>query len=407
MAGSAEQSREFAGNLQKNRYGVDQLSITLNQLVPLKKPTERIQPLANNTVDAFMDNCNDLGTDFLEWLKARDDTAINIYIQSKLSTLVTNASPDLLDQTRTINNLLQLYMFLNETFEDTRDFKEPFKHILKGLGIYSEEIGELVLLIGEKIRTFDDAPQDRSEEELTMYFFDKYKGHSERWDRKAYRFAHQSYASQDSAEREAMMLLARSRASEAKVIDPPPEKAQELISKADNFFQTAYKKVFHKDAPFKLEEVTNVTSDFTEHADRISNKTFIYVNHLDDPDEFIHLVLHEGMHLSFNQGLDQRMVEEGLIEVYIEDMFDAHPVDNMRYSPVSKTYGESAAFLRHVFQLEPGMEEAFTQYFHNGDLQSLQSYISSNLSGDLQQRILAEYYRNGWLYLRDIVAIAE
>jgi len=262
--------------------------------------------------------------------------------------------------------------------------KKDFKRELIAAGVYDDEDTlEFLLLLGENHRSFNDIPQNPSDEDLGRYFFEKYKAPNEQWNTKTFRFSLENNNSYQPdwdrvIEEVAIGLIAHSRGSLAKVITEPPVEITRLISTVDDYFQEAFNCTFGKLALVSLTDVTCVTRDYTTHTDRISGKALIYVgNFYQSRNKFVHYVMHEGTHLCFN-GFNETSIEEGFVEYLIEKMFQDTPPKHFSYCPVSETYTLWKQELKSVFGALPESESRFTQYFLTHDFFPLKEYLKGN-----------------------------
>lgn len=284
------------------------------------------------------------------------------------------------------------------------DEKEKTKEKLLSSGVYDDEdILEFLLLISEKQRNFEDMPKDASSEELGRYFFDKYSNHEEKWNATIFRFQlNNGHSYQKEREKRieetALVMIARSRASETKVIDNLPQEISGLIKYIDEYFQEAFYLTFGREAPISLVDVTRVTGGDEEHADNISGKTYISGRYFyKDQADFFHLVIHEGLHLCF-EGLYEKFVEEGLIEFFYEKMDQTFPEPKFEYVRASETYSRFRENLKSLFQALPEAESHFTHYFLTQDIDHLKRYIKEHLTEEKIDEIEEKHYSRG---LRD------
>lgn len=138
-----------------------------------------------------------------------------------------------------------------------------------------------------------------------------------------------------------------------------------------------------------------MTKEFTEHADRISGKTFVDMrNYYKNRDKFIHCVIHESMHLCF-KGFNENILEEGLIEYFIEKMFEKFPSNNFSYTPVSDTYKEWKENFKVLFKVLPDAEKHFTTFFLTQDIRPLNDFLKSHLSHKTRKEIVDKHYTKG------------
>jgi hypothetical protein len=332
---------------------------------------------------------------------------INAYLESKLP-LFSNLKEHL-DSISSLKETLISYMSscAQSNEEDKTRLKRDIKNKLVGTGVYKdEELLEFLLLIAEKERSFEDCPDnDAPDVRLCKYYFDKYKT-NENWSPTDFDFYRQhthSHQTEKSRilEEIAIEMITKSRASLEKAIKPTPEEITKLIKEVDTYFQQSFSSFFGTPPPLSLVDVTQVTEEFTEHADRISCKTFIDIqNYYKNREQFIHYVIHEAMHLCF-AGFNQKKVEEGLIEYFIEKMIEKYPPHNFSYTPVSETYQEWKENLESINQALPDAERYFTTFFLTGDIRPLKDFLKSHLSDKVKKTIETSHYSRGILNFID------
>lgn len=321
---------------------------------------------------------------------------IDQYLDTKLS-LYSNLK-ERLDCIPNLKQIVTAYMQSNEQGYPTKQaFKD--KLVLSGL-LNDEDQLEFLLLISEKQRDFNSLPLNTSDDELGKYFFDKYRGQNESWSQKTFRFElkeNNSYQREKKRviEEVAIRMISHSRASLAKVITGPPPEISKTIRDADAYFQQAFYSTFRINAPISLANVTHVTKDYTGHADKIIGKAFIHLGDFyKDRDKFIHLVIHEGMHLCFD-GFYEDRIEEGLIEFLVEKMYQENPYTGFNYRPVSEEYSGWKQNFRSVFVALPGAESHFTQYFLTQDIVPLRIYLQEQLTDRNLAEIENNHYSRG------------
>ena len=298
---------------------------------------------------------------------------INAYIESKLSLF--SSFKNIFDSILGLKEILASYMFLyaQSKEENKNKVKTYIKDLLVEAGVYrDEELLEFLLLIAEQERSFEDYPDnDVSDEKLCKYYFDKYKS-NENWSSTDFDFYRQhthSYQTKKPLilEEVAIEIITKSRANLEKAIKSTPEEIAKLIKEVDAYFQQTFSSFFGTPPPLSLVDITHVTEEFTEHADRISGNTFINIqDYYKNREQFIHSIIHEAMHLCF-AGFNQKRVEEGLIEYFIEKMIKKYPPYNFSYAPVSKIHQEWKENLKSIFQALPDAERYFTTFFLTGN----------------------------------------
>jgi len=322
---------------------------------------------------------------------------INAYLDSKLS-LFSNIN---FNSIPTLKPILISYMSLYGQSEDRIKLKHDTKNQLISAGVFNDEEGlEFLLLVAEKERSFEDCPNSILDEDLGKYYFEKYKS-NEKWSQRHFEFHHintNSYQEERSRilEEVALIMIAHSRASLEKAINSIPEEITELIEKVDAYFQKAFSSIFGTNPPLFLTEVTHVTKEFITHADRISGNTFININNFfRDENKFIHLVIHEAMHLCSSEFKgEDNFVEEGLIEFYIEKMFKEYPSHDFSYTPTSETYQDYKNDLKFLFQLLPDAEKHFTTFFLTQDIRPLSIFLKNNFSDEIRKIIKNKFYHD-------------
>ena len=318
------------------------------------------------------------------------------YLESKLP-LFSNLKKHF-DSKPHLKPILKTYMSNEDQGSKTRKI---VKEKLVEEGIYKDEdLLEFLLLIAETKRTFNDKPKNPSEEELGIYFFNKYRSENENWSSKDFMFGlenHHSYQTERKRviEEIAITMIAHSRGSLARAISNPPKEITQLIQEADDFFQQGFQSVFKKTSPLSLTDITKPTEAYTEHADRISGNTFIdYREFYHSPNQFFNFVLHEGLHLCF-KGFNESMVEESIIELYLEKMNKRVPPKKYSYFPNSATYNDWKNNLNAVFKGLPGLESRFRKYFLTNNMNQLESYLKKHLTSAKIEEIEEKYYNRG------------
>ncbi|MFA5793114.1 MAG: hypothetical protein WC897_04585 [Candidatus Gracilibacteria bacterium] len=258
---------------------------------------------------------------------------------------------------------------------------------------------------------FEDCPTYASDETLCEYYFDKYKRGNEKWSPLDFPFYQQHYQDKQTdrnlrLEALALRILASSRAGLENAILPMPEEIQRLVDNIDEWFQKTFLSYFGIPAPLSLKNVTHVTNENSEYADRTSGKSFIDIRTFyKNRNAFAHLVVHEAMHLSFN-GFHQKRLEESLIEHFIEQMYKASPSPVFNYAPVSDQYDMWKRNLRSVINGLPEIEKRLTTYFLTQDIAPLADYIKTNLTPDVRSMIETNYYSsNIQLFLNDLAGV--
>ncbi|PZM84816.1 MAG: hypothetical protein DKM50_00555 [Candidatus Margulisiibacteriota bacterium] len=276
------------------------------------------------------------------------------------------------------------------------------KNELCTAGIYNnEEILEFLLLLAEEIREFGDMPVNGSDEQLGKYYFDKYKSSNEQWNVNTFRFFKKNNGSYQTTreaiiEEVAIRMIINSRADEAKAIKAVPADIQALLIDIDTQFQKAFISVFLKPAPLSLSAVTNVTNDYTEHANKVNHKSFININnYYKDKLSFVYLVIHEGVHLCF-EGFDDNMIEEAFVEHIAERLFS---VMEFPSKPQDPHYQDLKQSLQKLFKLYPQMEDYFTDYFLTNKNDKLCSFCQTKIDPEEAKSKCADIYirRIGYL----------
>lgn len=123
-----------------------------------------------------------------------------------------------------------------------KELKVSTKDQLITSGVFHDEkILEFLLLISEKVRSFEDKPENASNQELGKYFFNKYKS-QENWPETDFDFYlkhNHSYQKENSPiiEEVVLNMIAHSRANTAAVLDKPEQEITHLIKKTDMYFQ--------------------------------------------------------------------------------------------------------------------------------------------------------------------------
>lgn len=321
---------------------------------------------------------------------------INDYLELKLPLYSTYKQ--YFDRFPSLKPILSTFMLVNSQYKDKARLRQVIKGQLIGAGIdhveVSEELFQFLLLISEKVRTFDDQPQNVSHEELGKYYFEKYRSPSEKWSSREFQFSlehNHSYQMEEDKviEEVAIRMIAHSRSDLEKAIEPPRE-VKKFIGKLNDYYQRAFTSVFESAPNLSLAEVTCVTKDYQSHGDLVGGKTFVNIGEFyENRDHFAHLVIHEATHLSF-EGFHERLLEEGLIEYFIEKMFKKYPSRDFSYSPVS--YKDWRDDFKSLFGALPDSEEHFVQYFLTGDLKQLADYLETNFTAGVADRIKEERF---------------
>ncbi len=318
------------------------------------------------------------------------------YLESKL-LLYSNLQTHF-EKIPGLKEILLAYQSSFERSDDPEKLKRDIKARLISAGVYkNEELLEFLLLVSEKERSFSDRPNTDSDESLGEYFFGKYAT-AENWSWIDFNFFLQHNHSFQTErirviEEVVMTMIARSRAHLEKTLKPMPEEIARTIYDINFHFQEVFLSYFGSSSPISLVEVTNVTREYTEHADRILGKTFIDIqSYYRNYEMFTHLVIHEGMHLCF-RGFKEKFLEEGLLEYFIERLFENGLSESYAYAPVNETYQEWKDNFKIFFQALPDAEERFSNYFMTQDVDSLRRFLRENLTSEVEESV-AEGHRN-------------
>lgn len=97
------------------------------------------------------------------------------------------------------------------------------------------------------------------------------------------------------------------------------------------------------------------------------------------------------MHLCFN-GFNNKRLEEGLIEYFIEKMFESAPSKDFVYSPVSETYQTFKNNLKSLFLAMPDAEYHFKAYFLTQDKKALFHFLEKNMNDEVKNLIKNEFW---------------
>ncbi len=344
----------------------------------------------------------------------RDQNSIekyDAYLESKL-LLFANLKEhfdSILDLKATLRD--HIFRLQQSNNQDATTLKHSIRDDLIKAGIFNEELIQFLLLISERERSFEDFPNEATEEKICRYYFDKYK-FDEKWSPTTFRFYFETlYRFQKGLnlflEELATRMIAKSRASLEQTFKTVPEPIAHLIKETDIYFQQAFFSFFAEQSPLSLIDVTHITKEFTEHADKISGKTFIDIANYNNREKFIHLIIHEAMHLCF-PGFAQTKVEEALIEYFIERMLTNYPPHNFSYTPVSETYQERKECLKAILQTLPDLEKHFIRFFLTWDDSSLKNFLKNEFSDEIKRQIESEYYIRGMgTFIKDIEEIAR
>lgn len=320
--------------------------------------------------------------------------AIEKYLEEKLH-LYSNIKEHF-DTIPQLKDILKSYMSQFASSVNKKELKVSTKDQLITSGVFHDEkILEFLLLISEKVRSFEDKPENASNQELGKYFFNKYKS-QEKWPETDFNFYlkhNHSYQKENSPiiEEVVLNMIAHSRANTAAVLDKPEQEITHLIKKTDMYFQKWFLNIFGQLPPISLTKVTNITDEGNEYADRISGKTFIDIDNFRDQNKFVHITVHEGMHLCFN-GFNNKRLEEGLIEYFIEKMFESAPSKDFVYSPVSETYQTFKNNLKSLFLAMPDAEYHFKAYFLTQDKKALFHFLEKNMNDEVKNLIKNEFW---------------
>jgi hypothetical protein len=198
---------------------------------------------------------------------------IDEYLEEKLN-LCSNLKNHF-DSILCLKDILKFYMSCYEHTADKRQLKIDIKKQLIAAGIFDDEkVLEFLLLISERIRPIEQQFDHVSGEKLGEYYFDIYKDQEKRSviDFDFYLNHNHSYQQKRSAIIEEVILdmIAQSRANMLKVIENPNSKIIQLIQDTDTYFQNSFQNFFGTLPPLSLIQVTNITREYDEYADRIS-----------------------------------------------------------------------------------------------------------------------------------------
>lgn len=323
----------------------------------------------------------------------------NAYLEDKLA-LFSNLKVHF-DGIAGLKDILGSFLSSYPQSKNRVQLKHDTKARLVQAGVFNdEEVLEFLLLISEKERTFAGRPRNVGDEDLCRYYFGKYRSPDEQWPPTEFNFWFKrthSYQTERARvlEEVAIFMIVNSRARLEKAIKPTPKDIARLIGEVDSYFQKAFSLFFGVRPPLSLADVTQVTREYIEHANRVSGKTFIDVDdYYRDRKQFAYLVIHEALHLCF-MGFDEKEVEEALIEDLIEKMSKKYPSPSFSYSPVSDTYQSWKGILRSLYRVLPDAERHFTKYFLTSDIGPLSNYLKSHLIDQAIERMKTEHYVSG------------
>lgn len=357
------------------------------------KQAERVRLIG--LISSEENNNNVLFTEYLDWEKAHPQ--IFDYLNRK-TTLYGNYQESHFAKIPSLYELLAFHMYAREKWGQSKKLTNVIKNTLIDRGVFNDPaLLEFLLLISEKERMFNPPSQDSSDEDTARYYFEQYKGPGEQWHTGTFRFYTNHWSTSkinhnERLEEIAIRLIAESRGQLAKTVEPQPTEAVKLITETDIYFQKAFLLIFKRPAPISLKDVTLVTKAFTEHADKIIQKSFIHELDLDNPSTFARFVLHEGLHLCF-EGFDEKMIEEAYIEFIINGMFSAIPPQIPIAEIGSEVYHDWLQSLQRIIENIPGSEEAFTKYFSGGDIKSLKLFLKKSFSEKTRREIEKDYVR--------------
>ena len=184
-------------------------------------------------------------------------------------------------------------------------------------------------------------------------------------------------------------------------IVPISRETQNLIAQIDDYFQAAFAVALGILAPVSIKEVTHFTSRWENYADTIGRKTFIDQATLQNKRAFVHLAIHEALHLCF-PGFSQKPIEEGFIEYLIEKMFHTYPSGIFPYSPVSQAYAIWKENIRTLFEAIPELENHFLLYITTQNIPSLRQYLKKHFTAKIRAQMEHSGVRNIELFLQQI-----
>jgi hypothetical protein len=106
------------------------------------------------------------------------------------------------------------------------------------------------------------------------------------------------------------------------------------------------------------------------------------------------------MHLCFD-GFKNKIIEDGLIEYFIEKMFRALPSESFIYTPVSTVYQDYKNNIKSLFLALPEVEDCFKSFFISHDKHSLISFLKKHINeGSIQFIEDHHYSRNITSFIR-------
>lgn len=244
-------------------------------------------------------------------------------------------------------------------------------------------------------RTHEDASsgeQNASELKLAQSVFEQYKFHDEYFSTHVFHFTkhHSGELPQSNHERFTRdvvhKMLQNSRANDAAVVPMLPHE-RAVLTHADTIFQEGFVGVFGVLPPVSILDVSHISAGDSSCADRIRRKTYIARRDFDNQYYFLYLACHEALHLCFT-GFNQVIIEEGLIEMILQDMNDLLPDDPL-YMPYSseRVYLQYRDSLQRFFDFTPSLKTVLYRYVIDSDEQLLRRGVGLALGKGSRKRI--------------------